>query len=259
MKKVEEKEIDPVDGLEITKDMFGFSGKDKIESFSDFAYKYLRFFFRLFKNYIPDAKYKIKEFFQRVFRKNHLSGSDVWNLSHELAPKILKRLVAFRDSEKSGFPATFSEWEGDDADHCMGMTRGEYDAAILNGDLDGGGSKEWDRILNEMVFAFDYSVNHDNDFDNQKFFDKWGIKNPYRETEDNLSWGYSYIGPEGYHTSCGDHDIKKDGGIDKLREKGCTNITKHRTYLDMDLITEQNKRVQKGMELFGKYYWNLWD
>ena len=63
---MEDKEIDPVDGIEITKDMFS-NEKFKVESFSDFAYKYLRPFFRLFVNYIPDAKFTIIKFLQTSY------------------------------------------------------------------------------------------------------------------------------------------------------------------------------------------------
>lgn len=265
MKKRKELEIDPVDGLAIDDhNIFGWSIKDeKIEDFDDFAFKYLRPFYRLFKTYIPDFKFWLKRNFQRLVRKNHLADVDTWNMCHTIGPNILKNLQAFYDYEGHGHPAYFSEWgyEGcTDTHGGLGITKEEYEEYKAKGIYGGGEMEAWKATVKEMIFAFEYNTLESRaDKFEAKFYEKWDLLNPYRKTEDNLSWGYSFEGKDGTHMSCGQCDIDRRGSVKAVEEEGYTFISKHRTYLDMPLIREYGKRAEKGMELFGKFYWNLWD
>lgn len=77
---------------------------------------------------------------------------DIFNLDYYLAKKILKPLKVFRQDVCS-YPGNFNS------------------------------IKEWEDILDEMIFAFDYTVNEDSyDFDN------------WREYDDRQSKGYKLFG-----------------------------------------------------------------
>lgn len=262
MKK--EKEIDPYNGIIIDDDnVFGFYNEIKVEDFSDFIFKYFRPFYRLFVNYIPDGCRAIKWALQRFFRKSGCADVDIWNISHHMAPTILKKLKAFRENQEKyghGHPFYFSEWgcEGcEDQYGGMGMLKKEYDKARSEGEFGGGGSEAWLATVDEMIFAFEYNLFHDSFNRKQdQFFQKWGLVNPYRETEDNLSWGYNFKKEAGTHMSCGEKDFEN---IEDLKKEGWIPINKHRSYIDVELLREYGARASKGMEFFGKFYWNLWD
>jgi hypothetical protein len=36
-------------------------------------------------------------------------------------------------------------------------------------------------------------------------------------------------------------------------------VIRNKEYDDIKEIQKDNKRCQEGLELFGKYFWNLWD
>jgi len=125
-------------------------------------------------------KYQIKNFFlhikwslQKMFRKYHCSDLNLWNLDIHLAKIILPKLIAFRSMPRLGYPASLQD------------------------------ENEWEKILDEMIFAFKYTL--------------------------------------------ADAEIKR-----KEFEKKYGEINKE-NYVKFE------KRSQKGLELFGLYFRNLWD
>ncbi|MDC7239212.1 MAG: hypothetical protein PQJ50_02510 [Spirochaetales bacterium] len=262
--KTETIEIDPEDGLRIYEDIFGID--DGIEGFGDFMHKYFRPIYHLFMHYIPNLRFKGKAHIQRLARRNHLSDSDNWNACYSMAPGILKRLRAFRDFSQQhghGYPSYFSEWgyEGcTDKYGGLGITRDKYEQAKARGVYGGGEMKGWHDALNEMIFGFEYHLYSDGtDKQRDSFFRRWSLSDPYRETEENLSWSYIYDTEDRSRMFCGRerHDeIQRDSeGL----YGGYHILGKSRTYINSEEVRILAERAQKGMELFGKFYWNIWD
>jgi len=233
----------------IVNDMFD-DGKDyKVENIGDFFFKYFGPFYSLFKHRIPDFMREIKWSFQRLYRKHGCGDVDLWGLDTHLGKIILPKLIAFRSQDLHGHPIDFSDWSEEDG---IGMTKEEYDEAKARGDFVGGGHEKWLKTIDEMIFAFEYLLYADGfDKKQKEFYEKYGYKDPYRKTDDNLTWGYSYTTEKGYRCSSSDPNLEE--------EKGYTMIGKYKSYHDMDLLREVALRTRKGFELFGKYYMNLWD
>jgi hypothetical protein len=48
--------------------------------------------------------FEVKYFFQRIFRKNHLSDVEVWECGFDIAKYSLKKIKAFRAMNRQGYP-----------------------------------------------------------------------------------------------------------------------------------------------------------
>lgn len=105
---------------------------------------------------------------------------------------------------------------------------------------------QWNKVLDKMIFAFDYKQNEHT----RGFYKKRNIKDPYRKTKDNLQY-------------CKTYQLENDRvsmSFDKDPEPKLPNlieIKKH--YQDTKLVMKYHKKAQEGFELFGKYLNNLWD
>ena len=82
-------------------------------------------------NFFRNLKYRYQKF------RYGFSDADLWSLDAHLAELILPRLKAFKEQGKS-YP------------------------------LQAKGLKQWNKILDEMIFAFDYYANHPCEFRNEK-------------------------------------------------------------------------------------------
>jgi hypothetical protein len=80
---------------------------------------------------------------------------------------------------------------------------------------------EWNDILDKMIFSFDAIINED------KYFDEYYVVKP-------------------------DLDCGKDF-IESLNDPDCRGI------FDNDAYLKHEERVQEGIDLFAKYFRNLWD
>lgn len=189
----------------------------------------------------------VKWFFQKVFRTYHASDSDLWGLYEHLAPIILKKLKAFRSYPLSGYPTDFSEYAENEW-----KSKDEYDKAKADGQFVGGGMEAWLATLDEMIFAFEFIIMHDhwNEKKRQKFFDKYGLKDPDAMIPENKH--VSYI----YRTSDGTTTFLNRG---PEKEKDKTYLGENVFYYNMDLEQQYWDRVQKGLHLFAKYFLGLWD
>ncbi len=256
MKK--EVEIDPKDGLKVLEHMFG-SGDWEVENFKDWCLKYIPGPIYRIPRHIGDFLRAIKWVIQRIFRKSHASDCDIWNLSHHMARSILPKLIAFKKSSRMGYPSTFSDWDEENP-YSLGMDKKEYDAAVKKGDMKGGGEKAWEKVIDEIIFAFEYQLYHDEYGKKQEaMFAKYDILDPHRKTDDNLSWGYNYKTDKGESMFCSEEDHIRIQGVDKEKYKGYVLIGKHRSYYNVEDSRRQWDRVTKGMKLFGEYFWSLWD
>lgn len=95
-----------------------------------------RFFYKL-----GDFCYKIKWFFQRLFKG--YSDEELWNLNDHIIKYTLKRLKVFR-KETQGFPSDLNSFE------------------------------EWERILDEIIWAMEYVSSDDTPYWDLK--EKYGIE-----------------------------------------------------------------------------------
>ncbi len=189
----------------------------------------------------------IKYFFQSVFRKYHFSDADLWSLYFHLAKTIHPKLKAFVDMKRIGYPAMFEEYSKNGSPW---KSKEDYEKAKKEGKVAGGGEKEWNRILNEMLFAFEYVIHDDSNKKIPDFYEKWGLKDPREKIPENLASLKWYK--------------NKDTGMGIISDG--ENITdewqfekEDKFYHNAELEREYSQRAQKGFELFGKYFYNLWD
>jgi len=88
--------------------------------------------------------------------------------------------------------------------------------------------EEWIAILDEILFAFEYTIVEDDD--NRKafrFYKKWGLENPHEKIEKNRTKTHFYRD---------DYEL----------------------YYNVKLAMKYGERRMKGFELFGKYLLGMW-
>jgi hypothetical protein len=197
-------------------------------------------------------KEKIVWNLQKVFRKSHASDLDTWGLSEHLAEVIYPKLLQFRKSNLHGYPCNFSSKEDyPEYDELSEERKNE----IVGGEFEG-----WLKTIDEMLFAFEYSLFY-NDAPYYKkeikkykdFLKKWGYEDPHTTTKPECKHTSFYYKSkkDGGRMSCGDHDV-----VD-LNEWEL--LGKEEYYRDYDLEQAIYERAQKGYELFGKNFMSLWD
>lgn len=105
--------------------------------------------FRRVKYFLKDIKTKTKHYYQK-FRYG-VSDYECWNLDFTIAKAILPKLKRFRSMKRWGCPAAFTA-----------------DGEMIRNPNDPGGEpflylteEEWNQILDEIIFAFDYTINED--------------------------------------------------------------------------------------------------
>ena len=126
--------------------------------------------------------YAIKYFLQKIFRKNHISDMEIWNCKESLAKYILPRLKALRKEEFFCYP-------NDDTDTVMptrtlvsyddeGNEEVEYDKEKL---------ENWLKIIDEMIFAFEFVLYGDSFGKKQTgFYMKYFEEDPYKNFLDKF-------------------------------------------------------------------------
>ena len=133
---------------------------------------------------------KIKWFLQKVFRKDHTSDHELWSLDYYLAKIILPKLKRFKAMGRNGYPGNFISKKEEALN--MGYTEGEIDKAINKGDLVIGGPEKWEESLDEMIFAFDFIVSADDTTQEEAFYKRYNLKNPYSK-EDYRNCDYDLL------------------------------------------------------------------
>lgn len=199
---------------------------------------------------IADAYRSIKWFLQKLFRSYHASDCDIWNFHSHLTPIILDKLIAFRNSPLHGYPGCFSEY-------CENewKSKEEYDDAVKKGDILGGEQAAWLKVLDEIIFAFEFLNYYEaSDKKRDKMLNKYGLKYPHEKTLENKKIHYVYRFGEGEDT----HIMSSHLPPDKKKEK-YTYLGEDVSYYNFDLEREYYERVERGMKLFAKYYLSLWD
>ena len=163
---------------------------------------------------------------------------DTWSMDNTLALIILPMLKQLRDT-KHGSPMVDIEDVPEDlriVGHEDWSTQKELkfeDQEQYEKDSWDITHRRWDWVLNEMIFAFEHTVD-----------DSW--QDNYRSGDINMLWVPVDI--DGKEVPKGEHKFytMKDG-------------PNHTYKCDYDGIQKVEDRIQNGFRLFGKYYRGLWD
>ena len=186
-----------------------------------------------FLNPICSAWQKFLDVVHPEIRYVKIDRYDTWSMDHTLAPIILPMLKQLRDTAHGSANVDLE----DVPEELRTTTHHDYDAQSCfefyhdDEQKDGIGDvhARWKWVLNEMIFAFEHLID-----------DTW---------QDEFKTG--------------EYDMKSvpcdwdENGKPTLYtfEKG----PNHTHECDWEAIFAIEKRMQKGFELFGKYYRNLWD
>jgi hypothetical protein len=161
--------------------------------------------------------------------KVEIENFDTWSLDHTLAYIILPALLQLRAS-KMGVPAEFADIGGGNytSQTCFDFyeeTHNEaFDIAV----------KRWEETLDKMIWSFQ-----------QILIDDW--ENQYHHGKAEYDWVPSndqYLNPS-------------TGQMEDTFTMIDKNPEDHWT--DYEGMREHERRIQEGLELFGKYYQHLWD
>jgi hypothetical protein len=207
----------------------------------------------------------IQRFPQHIFRPCHLSDRERWSLRLTMAKWICPRLKFFI-KRSIAYPSLFREYLEDEWE-----SKEQYDEAIREGKFEGGGPEAWDKILQEMIFSFEYIIYHEyrgfhpfrGDVRNykqcDKFYKKWGIKNPYEKSLENKSIKYVYK-----DVKYGGRRFSNNPELDKEEPEEYRYLDRIVSYNSdamnrPEYVREIERRAQKGLELFGKYFCDLYD
>lgn len=159
--------------------------------------------------------------------KIHIDPYDIWSMYDTLGIIILPMLKALKD-DKHGSPTVDDD---DVPDELKSTAAPAVDAE--NGEVDDNFHKRWEYVIDEMIFAFEHTVNED-----------W--QDEFRTGEIDILW--TPVDKEGNEVSADDPNAlhRMDKGPNDTYE------------CDYDGIKKVDERIQKGLILFGKYYRSLW-
>jgi len=232
----------------------------------------------LFETILYRIKYRIENFFygikysfQKLIRPYHASDLELWNLDGLMAKMLYPKILAYKKMNRHGYPGDFSEYHKNEW-----KSKDEYDNAVKEGKIKGGGPEAWEKVLDEIIFAFEWHLHFKDSIgtDKQaiKFFEKYGYKNPYAETEENKSVSYIYHMSEKYINEQNEEspDLKEFGGLAPvcmsdecdlhIKEPDKYSFVRERVYyMDTHYIVEIEKRALEGFRLFGEYFASFWD
>ena len=163
---------------------------------------------------------KIKDIFyynprnlaKKIFSRYHCSPPEIWEAGYTISQRILPVLKAFKEADKVGYPGLLAT----------------EDPEV--------GSKEWNEILDKIIFFFEWHLYHEEmiEYTKNKEAKAWLLKNgdPFN-TKD----------PKCYHElpEC----------LKSIGEEGL--------YHDDALEKKLYDKAQEGLELFKTYYLRLWD
>lgn len=161
--------------------------------------------------------------------KVDIDNFDTWSLDHSLAHIILPALLQLRAS-KMGVPASFADAGGadyesqDSFDFYKEDHNWAFDQKV----------KEWELVIDKMIWSFQQIVLED-------------YEQLYHHGEADFSWEKTDQPFTNTMTGKSEDTFRM---VDKNPEDHWYDVQGH---------LEHEKRVQEGLELFGKYYRHLWD
>lgn len=204
------------------------------EEEKDIVY-YAESVFYCVERFIKNIVCSIKYFFQKIFRSAHISDIENWNLHCTLAKQILPKLRYFRNSKLHGYPSVFSDPEDENIPESV------------RADMIGGGHEAWLKVLDEIIFAFEYVDLYHRGSEKYLniFLKKYNYEDPHAEKPENLKVSYKYRNGDNV-TFTSDKPVDKD-----------YKTVNH--YYNEKLELEIANRHKNGIELFAKYFMYLWD
>jgi len=204
------------------------------------------FFYNIYRNFKSwDPVYKTRMFLQKVFRLNHLSDFDIWEAQISMARRILPILHAFRKYDRSGFPSIYSEYE----ENAWG-TKEEYDKAIEEGRMIGGGEKRWLQDVDHIIRSVEYVAWEGTKKINKWYLDNFGI-DPYSEDERNKYKYWTYKNNDNGMHGMTFHKKPENENISELKE--------HETYGNSELLEYIEEYVNSGFQKLGYLWRTFWD
>jgi hypothetical protein len=155
---------------------------------------------------------------------------DTWGLDHTLATIILPALIQLKHT-KHGVPGELVERVGGDMDSngCFDFIK-EDENEVFNQLCN-----RWDEILDKMIWSF-LQLSIEEDYDDLYHHGK--METDWVESE------YTYTDPV-------------TGKTEKTYQMVDKNPDEH--WYDHVGNQEHDRRVQEGLDLFSKYFRNLWD
>ena len=153
---------------------------------------------------------------------------DTYSLDHTLALIILPALIQYKN-ENNGIPTEFSDVGGEPSalQESFDFYTETHDEAFEEA------VRKWDEVIDKMIWSFQQIV-EDN----------------YREKYQHGKMEWDWEESEEIITS------PLTGGTCKSFKLIDLNPDDH--WLDMEGLDLHEKRIQEGLDLFGKYYRNLW-
>lgn len=152
----------------------------------------------------------------------HIDPWDTWSMDHTLADIILPMLRQLQAS-KHGAPYV------DDRDVPKELRSTSAPPKANEWDTDDNHFRRWDWVLNEMIWAFEHKVDD--------------------------SWEAEFVSGEFDRRSVVSERDENGKPIMYTWEPGPNHTYKY----DYKSAKKVYDRMQRGFELFGKYYQNLWD
>ena len=154
---------------------------------------------------------------------------DTWNMDHTIAQIIYPMLIQLKNT-KHGLPSEFVDVGGADYEEqgSFEFYKETHDEAWKEG------SKRWDEVLDKMNWSI--------------------VQLAYEDYDDK------------YHHGKGDYDwVKTDktypnpitGKVEETYQMVDKNPDEH--WYDYIGHQKHEERIQEGLDLFGKYFRNLWD
>lgn len=158
-----------------------------------------------------------------------IDNYDTWSMDHTLAMIIYPMLLQLK-ATKHGVPHDFSEVGGEDYEQQDSFDFYKEDVDKLFDQR----CKEWDKVLDKMIWSFQQIA--DGDYDSK-----------YHHGEPKYDWKET--------------DHLYPNPITGVMEPTYQMVDKNPTEHWYDHVGHKlhEDRIQEGLELFGKYYRNLWD
>ena len=160
-----------------------------------------------------------------------IDNFDTWSLDHTLSLIIFPALLQLKNT-KQGIPSELNDSVGGDADNNL-----VFD--FINEDADevfDKACKKWDEIFDKIIWSF-LQIGIEDDYDSQ-----------YHHGEIDIGWEKL---PDSLYTNPVT-GVKEPlyRVVDKNPDEHWYDSVGHRLH---------EERIQEGLDLFGKYFRNLWD
>lgn len=158
-----------------------------------------------------------------------IDSYDTWSLDHTLAHIIYPALLQLK-ATKHGVPHEFADVGGEDFtdqdsfDFYKETNKEAFDEKV----------KQWDEILDKMIWSFQ-----------QLACDDYNDKYYHGKAE------YDFVESDKMYPN------PLNGKLEKTYQMVDKNPDEH--WFDAEGLELHEKRIQEGLELFGKYYRALWD